>query len=337
MAVWSLGFLARQGLAFVGGLLSAEDDEDDEEDEAETARPQGEFELGDSRTPTGRFTGRTRSSGKARRGFLSLLAVWRNTIIGSFTILVQSAFSVFLQLVSIVLLGVTLPPLPPLPPSGPDTLLPSTSTRLSPYTPAFARIWYIALGWAAIEAILGIAQGYANLALYKDVVVSVRRVVSPGIGGGSGHRPFEASAESPAISLTHTGGPGTTTGAAAAEVHGRSRSATSASIDSLDSQPHAADERQPLLTKTLQGVAFPTESPIDTTARALPMINTTGGSMGSGKTKKQLTNGSSKAIEMEVEHDLEELVALKKREELEEMYGMPFIVSVLFFLAKPKY
>ncbi|KAH6901440.1 hypothetical protein BKA70DRAFT_1436174 [Coprinopsis sp. MPI-PUGE-AT-0042] len=37
---------------------------------------------------------------------------------------------------------------------------------------------------------------------------------------------------------------------------------------------------------------------------------------------------------MEVDDDLEELVALKKREELKEMYGMLFIVSVAFFLFK---
>ncbi|KAH6912030.1 hypothetical protein BKA70DRAFT_823630 [Coprinopsis sp. MPI-PUGE-AT-0042] len=58
------------------------------------------------------------------------------------------------------------------------------------------------------------------------------------------------------------------------------------------------------------------------------MVHTEGGgTLGSGL-KKQYTNGSSKALEMEVEDNLEELVALKKREELEDMYGMygmPFI------------
>ncbi|KAH6912026.1 hypothetical protein BKA70DRAFT_823569 [Coprinopsis sp. MPI-PUGE-AT-0042] len=52
------------------------------------------------------------------------------------------------------------------------------------------------------------------------------------------------------------------------------------------------------------------------------MIHIEGGRMlGSGLKKQH----SSKALEMEVEDDLGELVALTKREELEEMYGMPFI------------
>ncbi|KAH6912037.1 hypothetical protein BKA70DRAFT_1422764 [Coprinopsis sp. MPI-PUGE-AT-0042] len=328
MAVWSLGYLSRQGLAFLGSLLNADDD--DEEDEAETARPQGEFELG-SQTPRERGAGKAR---RRKRTLRDILAVSRNTIVGSTTILLQSVLSICLQLVAIVLLGVKLGPpppspprLPPLPPSGPDSLLP-LGPRLSPYTPAFARIWYIALGWAAIEAVLGIAQGYANLALYKDVVVSVRKVISPGLGGGDLGPGGPGTSTSHALESTAQGGGKSTTTATeggVGEMHGRSRSTTSASMDSLDSQPRPVDERQPLLTKTFSGVAFPTESPVNTTSRVLPMIHTEGGgTLGSGL-KKQYTNGSSKALEMEVEDDLEELVALKKREELEEMYGMPFI------------
>lgn len=38
---------------------------------------------------------------------------------------------------------------------------------------AFKLIWWIALGWAAAEAVVGIKQGYENIVLYKDVLVSV--------------------------------------------------------------------------------------------------------------------------------------------------------------------
>ncbi|PPQ73807.1 hypothetical protein CVT24_007259 [Panaeolus cyanescens] len=40
---------------------------------------------------------------------------------------------------------------------------------------AFRRVWWIALGWAAAEAIVGIKQGYESIALYKDVLVSVKK------------------------------------------------------------------------------------------------------------------------------------------------------------------
>lgn len=36
---------------------------------------------------------------------------------------------------------------------------------------AFRRIWWAALGWAAAEAVVSVHQGYAGLALYRDVLV----------------------------------------------------------------------------------------------------------------------------------------------------------------------
>lgn len=36
--------------------------------------------------------------------------------------------------------------------------------------PSFARAWWAALGWAALEVAVGIAQGYEQLALYRDVL-----------------------------------------------------------------------------------------------------------------------------------------------------------------------
>ncbi|KAJ3859864.1 hypothetical protein EV359DRAFT_50190 [Lentinula novae-zelandiae] len=37
--------------------------------------------------------------------------------------------------------------------------------------PAFRRVWWVSLGWAAVEGIVAIKQGYANIALYRDVLV----------------------------------------------------------------------------------------------------------------------------------------------------------------------
>jgi hypothetical protein len=38
---------------------------------------------------------------------------------------------------------------------------------------AFKRVWWVALGWAAAEAVVGVKQGYESIALYKDVLVNV--------------------------------------------------------------------------------------------------------------------------------------------------------------------
>ncbi|KAJ7123754.1 hypothetical protein C8R44DRAFT_152259 [Mycena epipterygia] len=37
---------------------------------------------------------------------------------------------------------------------------------------AFIRVWWAALGWAAADAVVSVHQGYAGLALYRDVLVS---------------------------------------------------------------------------------------------------------------------------------------------------------------------
>jgi len=38
------------------------------------------------------------------------------------------------------------------------------------WDPAFTRVWWIAMGWAAADVVVGLAQGYDQLSLYKDVL-----------------------------------------------------------------------------------------------------------------------------------------------------------------------
>ncbi|KAJ3732908.1 hypothetical protein DFJ43DRAFT_996268 [Lentinula guzmanii] len=40
------------------------------------------------------------------------------------------------------------------------------------HDPAFKRVWWVALGWAAVEAIVAIKQGFESITLYRDVLVS---------------------------------------------------------------------------------------------------------------------------------------------------------------------
>lgn len=41
--------------------------------------------------------------------------------------------------------------------------------HISTEDPAFSQVWTLALGWAAAEVVVSIAQGYAQLALYSDI------------------------------------------------------------------------------------------------------------------------------------------------------------------------
>lgn len=165
---------------------------------------------------------------------------------------------------------------------------------------AFKRVWWIALGWAAAEAVVGIKQGYDNIALYKDVLVNV-------------HKEIDAS-EEPNPAVESTSGPGRSHNETPTQrsFEGRRRplaegeaqnpripprrehsssvsSGASGRNEALDVSP-TFGERQPLLSRSADEI-------------------------------RQLT------IEDEVEQDLQELIHIKTREELEELYGMPVIVS----------
>lgn len=120
--------------------------------------------------------------------------------------------------------------------------------------PAFGQAWWLALGWAAADAAVGIAQGYAQISLYRAVLLSEEQARELVLRYGEG----------------------------------------------LVGQPR-------------HGKIFLTESPLDIAAP------------GEG------VNGSG--LEEAVERDLEALVALKTREELEEVYGVPVIKIPVFVSA----
>jgi len=162
--------------------------------------------------------------------------------------------------------------------------------------PAFRRVWWIALGWAAAEAVVGIQQGYEAIALYRDVLISIHRphagddsFSSPGKSQNDDFRlpimrsPSEPSARtSPvagnsAIDLLNRGFED--------EVYGQS--------GRLD-QDGVGDERQLLL---------PRQSRI-------------------GREESEL--------QIQLERDVDRLLTLRSREELEEVYGMPVINIPVF-------
>jgi hypothetical protein len=200
---------------------------------------------------------------------------------------------------------------------------------------AFRRVWWTALGWAAVEAVVGIKQGYENIGLYKDVLVSVNKITSKAglITDTSNRRTAGLMTEnqrgSPRertpsdrqplndVDITPTPRDYDTqpqsfsqhgNGDTRPQQQGRQISSSSLSSDSILRQYHVDGlqssgifgESQPLL-------------PVNAT---LPPLT------------RHMTNDSERILaENEVERDLEALIALKNREELEEIYGIPFIVS----------
>jgi len=133
----------------------------------------------------------------------------------------------------------------------------------------FRRVWWLALGWAAIETTVGIVQDYQQIALYKDVMIPEDKIAAilahPGSGSGSR---FGGSQE-----------------------------------EILILSPRS-----------------PEESP------ALQRQQSTTGISISQPASRHI----SEAIELEVDRDIERLVNLKEREELEGIYGLPIIRIPVF-------
>lgn len=200
---------------------------------------------------------------------------------------------------------------------------------------AFRRVWWTALGWAAVEAVVGIRQGYENIGLYKDVLVSVNKITSKAglISETSNRRATSLIAEnqrgSPRertpsdrqplndVDITPTQRDWDTqprlfsqhgNGDTRPQQQGRQISSSSLSSDS-NLRQYLVDDLQS------SGVLGETQPllPVDAT---LPPLT------------RHMTNDSERILaENEVERDLEALIALKNREELEEIYGIPVIVS----------
>jgi hypothetical protein len=135
------------------------------------------------------------------------------------------------------------------------------------------RVWWVALGWAAAEAVVGVKQGYESIALYKDVLVSVD-MSKPQYRDERERRftslPIQQQQYLLSIGSNHM-------------------------LSEEETPPQISDEHQPLLRTRLD----------DDSERLLQAEN-------------------------DVERDLDQLIALKNREELEEVYGIPVIRIPVF-------
>ena len=157
--------------------------------------------------------------------------------------------------------------------------------------PAFRRVWWLALGWSLAEVTAGIAQEYEALALYRDVLVP----------------------EGEARELV-------------AKVVAAAGTAPLKNGGSDGSSPRAADERlRESLSRGEEGG---------------PVVELAGSPV-SGRQHQKSQQTSSRSswmalandaeIQIEVDKDFDALVAVKARDELEELYGCPVIVSLWNF------
>ena len=128
----------------------------------------------------------------------------------------------------------------------------------------FPIVWWLALGWALAETTTSVAQGYQQLALYRNVMVPLERV-------------REILAQSKAQAQWGTG--------------------------SMD----GSREYMSLSPR----IEHPSSEP-DTRA---------------SRTRRRAPISVEEAVRMAVDQDVEQLINLQEREELEEVYGTPVVVS----------
>jgi hypothetical protein len=165
------------------------------------------------------------------------------------------------------------------------------------WDPAFRRVWWVALGWSAAEAVMAIKQGYESIALYKDVLVSVHRSVSPSPGKpitGLGSTHDHSGSSSPHISKVATAETSLEAGTSAIDLLHRG-------VEDDGYGPHnfyEDGEQDALLPR------------------------------GSRNARHQFE--LEDALKMQVDRDIDHLIALKNREELEEVYGIPVIVCLVY-------
>ena len=172
---------------------------------------------------------------------------------------------------------------------------------------AFKRVWWVALGWAAAEAVVGVKQGYESIALYKDVIVNVNMSTMDTEMG---------SRERSAAPKNQNQNEGDDVDTTPKQMDWKNQQCK----DSITSSPHIQQQQYSLSIGSKH--LLTEESPLPISDEHQPLLRT------------RLDDDSDERLlqaENDVERDLDQLIALKNREELEEVYGIPFIVTFFSF------
>ena len=164
-----------------------------------------------------------------------------------------------------------------------------TFSRPTWHNPTFHRVWWIALGWSFAEVVVGIAQGYDQISLYRDVLVPPGRDDEFFLQWKN-----DVSRGSPS-ELPPTPMNGATTNEPSSSVgsRGEGKGKSAALPVQTDEYPISSRINSGSTLRLGEPVTFVLEGP----------------------------------AEVQVDRDLDRLMALKGREEVEEVYGIPAIVS----------
>lgn len=195
---------------------------------------------------------------------------------------------------------------------------------------AFRRVWWVALGWAAAEAVVGIKQGFESISLYKDVLVTARRKEVNYMEPRRTRDEEESSPPAPPEMSSHL----------------RSITPTQTRLSETETSltPTQRDQkRRPLPNNP----SPPLRRDLSESISSINSVRPTNAGQGQGRSSngvgerepllkidvrpdvlsRRATDELSRlSVESEVERDLDELLALKSREDLEEVYGIPVIV-----------
>ncbi|KAJ4495482.1 hypothetical protein C8R41DRAFT_918911 [Lentinula lateritia] len=161
--------------------------------------------------------------------------------------------------------------------------------------PAFRRVWWVSLGWAAVEGIVAIKQGYANIALYRDVLVhdvhEDERIIE---------------IEDRATKL--------------GRIYGATDQITYTAEPSLAPLGVGSSERtSPTQSVPLRGLATTAISDADASSNSerVPLLL---------QRESRASNiDLETSLELQVEDDIDQLMAVRARDELGKYYGIPFI------------
>ncbi|KAM6493096.1 hypothetical protein JOM56_011230 [Amanita muscaria] len=254
---------------------------------------------------------------------VSSLSIFENSQYASYvTVLTSCALytiaALFLRLCSFALL---------LPSANSHNVI-SSDPAISTRDPGFRIAWWTGLGWAIAEATVAIAQGYSSISLYKDVLVSVHHQ-NPKIdnpvssilkeGNGKGKQ----SALPPGGDDVPAAHPQVVTYGACSPSHFEQASSSATAVAAIASTD---TETQPLLRQG-SNLSVVTSSSFASLSLhpSVAWDHPTAAAAEEGDTETEESE-----LQVQVDRDIDHLLAFRRREELEELYGMPFIKIPVF-------
>jgi len=187
---------------------------------------------------------------------------------------------------------------------------------ISTKSPVFHIVWWTALGWSIAEATIGTAQGYQAIGLYKDVLVS------------GGRKP---KARSPSLDNIPSPRQGNDNGkgkqvASPCDDPRRERNAYGALSNDHATTPSTnvaiSREREPLLCKGSNLSV--------TTSSSFASLSLHPSIAWDNPAEHGDVDSEESELQVQLDRDIDHLLAFRSREQLEELYGMPFIKIPVF-------